>query len=285
VTETSTPKLNRNSVFRLPGRLLRFYLDMVGRVILGMVDAARGVGAFALITLGTTVSKFRSARAVIRPLIRTQIYESGVKLMPMISFLGLALGFVIIGQTVALLTGVGAQQYTGPVMVAVVVRELGPLTTALIVLARIGTTTVIDLGMSRATGEVDALEALAIDPVHLLVVPRVIGQAVAVFALTIYLILIALISGYLFVVVQDIALSPSAYADQIFSALAWQDFVLVGLKTLAFGVIIAVVTCYQGLAQPLRLEQVAAATSRAVMAGTIGCVVVDAVFIILFLLV
>jgi len=171
------------------------------------------------------------------------------------------------------------------VMVAVVVRELGPLTTALIVLARIGTTTVIELGMSRATGEIEALEALAIDPIHLLVVPRVIGQAVAIFALTIYLILVALISGYLFIVVQNVPLTPSAYVEQITSALAWQDFVLVGLKTLAFGAIIAVVTCYQGLAQPLRLEQVAGATSRAVVAGTIGCVLIDAIFITLFLIV
>lgn len=264
---------------------MRFYLDMVGRVILGMVDTGRGLGAFALITLGTTISKFGAAKAVIRPQIRHQIFESGLKLLPMIAFLGLALGFVIIGQTVALLTSVGAHEYTGPVMVAVVVRELGPLTTALIVLARVGTATVIELGMSRATGEVEALEALAIDPIHLMVVPRVIGQAVSIFALTIYLILIALVSGYLFIMVQNVPLTPAAYADQITSALTWQDFVLVALKTLAFGTIIAVVTCYQGLAQPLRLEQVAAATSRAVVAGTIGCVMVDAIFILLFLLV
>ncbi len=285
MAETSSPKLERPSVFRLPGRLIRFYLDMVGRVILGMVDTGRGLGAFALITLGTTISKFGAAKAVIRPQIRHQIFESGLKLLPMIAFLGLALGFVIIGQTVALLTSVGAHEYTGPVMVAVVVRELGPLTTALIVLARVGTATVIELGMSRATGEVEALEALAIDPIHLMVVPRVIGQAVSIFALTIYLILIALVSGYLFIMVQNVPLTPAAYADQITSALTWQDFVLVALKTLAFGAIIAVVTCYQGLAQPLRLEQVAAATSRAVVAGTIGCVMVDAIFILLFLLV
>ncbi|MCD6052372.1 MAG: transporter permease [Verrucomicrobia bacterium] len=265
--------------------MVRLYLDLVGRAIIGFADTARGLGAFALITLGTTLSKFGFAKAVIRPLILKQIYESGLKLLPMIAFLGVALGFVIIGQTVALLTSVGAQGFTGPVMVAVVVRELGPLTTALIVLARVGTTTVIELGMSRATGEIEALEALGIDPIHLLVVPRVIGQAVAIFALTIYLILIALISGYAFVMVQNVPLTPAAYAEQLAMALTWQDFMLVALKTLSFGAIIAVVTCYQGLAQPLRLEQVAQATSKAVVAGTIGCVLVDAIFITLFLFV
>lgn len=269
----------------MSSRLTRAYLNIVGRNVLRLIETTRGLGAFFLIILGTTITKLGTARAVVRPLIRRQIFESGLKMLPMVAFLGIALGFVIVGQTVALLNRVGAQEYAGPVMVAVVVRELGPLITALIVLARIGTAMVIELGMARASGEVEALEALAIDPIHLLVMPRVIGLAVSIFSLTIYLILMALVSGYLFVIVQNVPLNLNMYADQIASALTWQDFVLVGLKTLAFGAIIAVVTCYQGLAQPLKMEQVGEATSRAVVNGTMGCVMVDAVFIILFLLI
>jgi phospholipid/cholesterol/gamma-HCH transport system permease protein len=285
VEQAAPPSSTRSRLARLPTWATRAYLNVVGSLILRFLDTTRGLGAFSLITLATAVSKFGSARAVIAPLIRRQIYESGLKLLPMVAFIGLALGFVIIGQTIALLTQVGAHQFAGPVMVAVVVRELGPLATALIVLARIGTATVIELGTSRATGEVEALESLAIDPIHLLVVPRVIGLAVSIFSLTIYLIIVALASGYLFVMIQDIPLTPGTYVDQIATALTWQDFVLVGLKTLAFGAIIAIVTCYQGLAQPLRLEEVGAATSRAVVISTISCVLIDALFIILFLLV
>ena len=272
-----------NRIVLLPNRATRAYLNLMGALILRFLDTTRGLGAFLLITLTTCFSKFGSAKSVINPLIRRQIYASGLRLLPMVAFIGLALGFVIIGQTVTLLNRVGAHDFAGPVMVAVVIRELGPLATALIVLARIGTAAVIELGTSRARGEVEALEALAIDPIHLLVVPRVIGLAVSIFALTIYMIIIALVSGYLFILIQEVPLTPGAYVDQIASALTWQDFVLVALKTLAFGAIIAVVTCYQGLAQPLRLEEVGAATSRAVVYSTISCVMIDALFIVLFL--
>ena len=87
-----------------------------------------------------------------------------------------ALGLVIVGQTVSLLSRVGAQQYIGTVMVTVIVRELGPLLAALIVLARAGTPNVVELGMMRALGEVEALESLGIDPIHYLVMPRVLAM-------------------------------------------------------------------------------------------------------------
>src|SRR5205085_5715700 len=138
----------------------------------------------------------------------------GWRMLPMVIFLAIALGLVIIGQTVSLLTKVGANAYLGTVMVTVVVRELGPLLTALFVLARTGTANVVELGTARAMGEVEALEALGIDPVHYLVVPRVIGMAIGVFSLTVYLILGALVSGYLWAFVQDVPLRPSGYFRQ-----------------------------------------------------------------------
>ena len=99
--------------------------------------------------------------------------------MPVVFFLAFALGFVVIGQTVALLSRLGAEDMAGTIMVTVIVRELGPLVTALLVLARIGTATVIELGTARALGEVEALEALGIDPIHYLVMPRVLGLAIS----------------------------------------------------------------------------------------------------------
>ena len=270
------------SVMALP--LPRSYLNFVGRQIFRLLQTIQGVGAFALITLGVTLTKFNASWRVIHPLIRAQIDRAGVHLLPGIVLLGLALGLVIVGQTVSLLQKVGAQQYVGTVMVTVLIRELGPLATALVVLARVGTAIVIELGMSRAQGEVEALEALGIDPVHYLVMPRVIGLSAAIFSLTVYLILVALGSGYLFVFLQDVPLMPGDYFNQIARALAWEDFVLLGFKTATFGAIIATVTCYQGLAQRLRLEEVSAATTRAVAQSVAGCVVADALFIIVYLL-
>jgi len=190
---------------------------------------------------------------------------------------------LIIGQPVWWLRRLEAINYLGTIMVIVVVRELGLLLTLLLVLARIGTANVIELGTARAMGEVEALEALGIDPVHYLVVPRVIGMAVGVFSLTVYLILGALLSGYLWAFVQDVPLRPSDYFRQLAGSLSGMDFGLLAVKTCAFGFIIAVVTCYHGLAQPLRLEEISHATVRAVAQSVIACVLLDALFIIIYL--
>ena len=244
-----------------------------------------GLVAFTLIMLAVAVRKFNQAAAVVHPLVRTQIANSGVRLLPMISFVGLALGFVIIGQTVFLLNRIGAQEFAGTVMVSVVVREIGPVVTALLVLGRVGTATVIELGTARAQGEVEALEALGIDPIHYLVVPRVIGMAFAVFSLTVYLIIIGLAGGYLSAFIQDVPLLPGDYLNQLATALRWQDFLLLALKTSAFGVVIAVASCFQGLAQPLRLEEVPAAATRVVGQSIVACVLIDALFIVIYLVI
>jgi len=263
--------------------LHRSYVSRVGGALLAMGEMVRGLGAFALITIGVAVTQWHVGGRVIRPLALNHVYRAGVRLLPMISFLALALGFVVIGQTVALLSRVNVTDLAGTVMVTVVVRELGPLITALIVLARIGTANVVELGTARAQGEVEALEALNIDPIHYLVIPRVAGVAVAVFSLTIYLILITLASGYLFIFVQDVPLLPGDYFRQVASALVWQDFALLGLKTLVFGFVIALTTSYQGLAQPLRLQDVPRASTNAVVASVAVCVLIDALFIVVYL--
>jgi phospholipid/cholesterol/gamma-HCH transport system permease protein len=282
--ETAPPASESSRRPFFPNRLRKAYLNYVGNKILLFTDTLHGLGAFALITLGVSITKAGIARKVIRPLIREQVYRGGLKLLPMISFLGMALGLVIIGQTVSLLNKFGAQNYAGTVMVTVVVRELGPLITAIVALARVGAANVIELGTSRALGEVETLESLGIDPIHYLVVPRVIGLALSIFSLTVYLIIIALLSGYLFAFIQGVPLRPGDYFNQLASSLSWHDFILLALKTSLFGIIIAVVTCYQGLAQPLTLEEVSGATTRAVAHSVISCVVLDALFIVVYLL-
>src|SRR5438132_3948203 len=169
--------------------LPRSVANYLGRKIFRFLLTVQGLGAFGLITLGVMLRKFRAARHVIWPLVFQETSRAGLRLLPMFLFMSAALGLLVIGQTVSWLTRVGAINYLGSIMVIVVVRELGPLLTALLVLARIGTSNVIELGTARALGEVEALEALGIDPVHYLVVPRVIGMALGTFALTVHLIL------------------------------------------------------------------------------------------------
>jgi phospholipid/cholesterol/gamma-HCH transport system permease protein len=210
-----------------------------------------------------------------------------VRLLPMVSFVAMVLGLVVIGQTVSMLNryAASAQDWAGVVMVSVIVRELGPLVTAFLVLARIGTVIVIELSTNRATGEVEALEALGIDPIHFLVMPRVLGLAAAIFSLTVYMIIVALFSGYLFAFLQDVPISPAQYLNQLISSLRWEDFALLALKTISFGSVIATVTCFHGLARPVRLEEVGQVTSNAVVSSVIACVLLDALFIIVYLVI
>ncbi len=268
----------------LASPLPRSYTHFVGRWLRTAAHTARQLAAFALITLGVLVTRRAQAPAVMRPLLAHHIAAAGLHLLPMTAVLAAALGWVVVGQTVALLSRVGAPEYVGTVMVLAVVRELGPLATALTVLLKVGVPTVIQLGTARANGEVEALEALGIDPVHFLVVPRVVGLMVAAVALSAYLILGALAAGYLVAFLQDVPLTPGDYARQIAGALTGMDFVLLGLKASGFGAIIALACCFEGLARPLTLQDVARASTAAVVAAVLGCLALDAAFIVVYLL-
>lgn len=263
--------------------LPRTYTDYLGRELFLFLLTAQGIGAFALITLGVIARKWKAASRVIHPMARREVFRAGVRLLPMFLFVAVALGFLVIGQTVAVAARLGVTGYLGTVMVTVVVRELGPLLTAGLALARVGAANVIELGTARALGEVEALEAAGIDPIHYLVAPRVLGMTLGVFSLTVYFIIAALGSGYLFVFLQNVGLTPAAYCSEIARALDWRDFFLLVLKSCTFGFFIGIVTCYHGLAQPLRFDEVSRVAVRATSQAIIACIIIDALFFFFYL--
>lgn len=266
------------------GLLVRAF-GRLGRRILGGIETSRRIGAFTLITLGTLVTKFGTSPRVIRPLVQQEILRSGVRVLPIVCFLGMALGLVIVGQTVLLLVQVGQTQLMGPLLVTVVIRELGPLTAALVVLARVGTAAVTELGTSRAVGEVEALEAMGIDPIHFLVVPRLIGFTVSIVSLTVYMVMTALLAGYLVAFLQGLPMGLGEYFRVIADAVSWVDFPLLALKTLAFGMLTSLIICYHGLAEAMRLEDVGLATTRTVAHTMVACLFVDALFLPVYFLI
>lgn len=278
----SRPWLRLDSLLKSP--LPGSYTRLAGGWLLGAWDQARRLTAFSLITLAVLARRYGGASAVMRPLICHHIALAGIRLLPITSVIAVAMGWAIIGQTVALLTRVGVQDLVGTAMVLGVIRELGPLATALLVLMRVGVPTVVELGMARATGEIEAIEALGMDPVLLVVVPRVLGMMVSVLALTAFLIVGALCAGYFFAFLQDVPLQPGEYFRQLALALTWQDFLLLGLKSASFGLVIALASCFQGLSRPLDLREVAGVTGSAVVASVLACVALDALFIVLYLL-
>lgn len=252
-------------------------LRVAGRRALAALETLKGLIAFALIAAGALISQRRRARTLIRSLVVEQVAQNGLRLLPLGLAVSAAIGLVVVGQMVALLTRLGATQLIGPLLVSLVIRELAPLITAFLVLGRSGTNTVVQLGTSRALGEVEALETLAIDPIHYLVVPRVIGLATAVFALTVYVVMGTLGFGFAFAFLTDTPLTLETFTGEISGSLRWFDFALLAIKTAGFGTIIAVATCYAGLARPLTLPEVAPASTRAVVIGIAGCLLLDAV--------
>jgi len=242
------------------------------------------LGAFILITLATAVRRYRDNSRVIRPQVLGEIHRCGVRLLPIVGFLGVVLGIVFVGQTVSLMEQVGASNFMGTLMVTVFLREMAPMIAGRLVLARVGTASVVELGTARALGEVEALEVLGIDPIHYLVVPRVVGFAAAVVSLTAYLILISLGSGYVFAYARGLKASPMEFFTAIAGAMTAMDFPLLVLKTLLFGALTGWVICYQGLARPMTLEEVGPATTRTVAVCVVGCLMLDALFITVYLL-
>jgi phospholipid/cholesterol/gamma-HCH transport system permease protein len=242
------------------------------------------LGAFILITLATAVRRYRDNSRVIRPQVLGEIHRCGVRLLPIVGFLGVVLGIVFVGQTVSLMEQVGASNFMGTLMVTVFLREMAPMIAGLLVLARVGTASVVELGTARALGEVEALEVLGIDPIHYLVVPRVVGFAAAVVSLTAYFILISLGSGYVFAYARGLKASPMEFFTAIAGAMTAMDFPLLVLKTLLFGALTGWVICYQGLARPMTLEEVGPATTRTVAVCVVGCLMLDALFITVYLL-
>lgn len=238
--------------------------ERAARWLFANLAGLRRLIAFGLITAGVLLTRFGHGRAVVWPAIFRELHRGGVQLLPLSVAIGAVLGMLVIGQAVGLLIQLGAADLTGRLVVTLVVRELAPLLTAVFVLLRVGTPTVVELGTSRANGEVEALEALGVDPVHYLVLPRVVGLSLASCALTLYALLAALAGGYLVMLLRELPLTLTEYLAQITAALDPLDFVFLFAKSALFGGIIALAACYHGLAYPLRGDQIPGATTRTV---------------------
>lgn len=242
---------------------------------------ARGITAFAVLTIRASFTRTHDPTHRLTPLVAAEIHRAGHRLLPITALVALGLGFILIGQAIQLFLRLGIQAYLGTVLVTAVVRELGPLFVALLVLARVGATQVVELATRRADGALDALEATGTDPIRQLVVPRVLGLSAAVLALSVYFIFLALAGGWLYAFLQNLPLTSAEYLRQLVDALGWQDFVALGLKASAFGTTIAAITCYHGMARDLQRADIPAAASHTVVHCVAACFAIDVAFAIL----
>ncbi|HEX7939850.1 MAG TPA: ABC transporter permease [Gemmatimonadaceae bacterium] len=206
----------------------------------------------------------RTARNLSWRSLLMQVRFTAVDAMPIIFGLSLLIGALVIAQAHAQAVKYGVSQALGQILATVIVRELGPLFAAIIVVARSGTAIASELATARVMGEVTALEALGVDPVQLMVLPRLIGVAISVALLAIYFDFIAIVGG----LVSTAALAhlpPGDYLESLRLGLSSSDVFLVLVKGAVFGVGTAAICCWAGL----RAERTPAAIPQSVTRGVV----------------
>lgn len=247
-------------------------IDSIGRKIVGNIEYTARVLLMVYLSLRATISDQAQGIRTIISVVSAQIYFTGWQALPLISVLALASGGVTILQSSSQLSLLGGTEMIGNLLVIIIVREIAPLLTALVVIARSGTAVASEVGNMRANREIEALEVMGISPLSFIVFPRIIGGVISVICLCFFFIVIALIGGYgISRLIHDL---PFAfYLDSLVQALAAEDIFLFIGKTSFGGMIIFVVSCYQGLQVKRSSHEVPQVTTAAVVDSIIYVVV------------
>ncbi len=203
-----------------------------------------------------------------------QLYHLGVRSMTITNLTLLFTGMVLSLQTAYGLAAYGGQAFVGDIVAISVVRELGPVLTALMVAGRVGAGITAELGSMAVTEQVDALRALAADPVRKLVIPRVGALFLVLPALTILADLVAQFGGLLMAILE-LDQSRTYFVNRIISALSVQDIWSGVGKTFFFALLIGVIACYNGLGARGGADGVGKATTNTVVMSSISVIVSD----------
>jgi len=205
---------------------------------------------------------------------------AGVNALPIISLMGFLIGLILAFQSAVPLKQFGAELFVADLVAISVVRELGPLMTAILLAGRSGSAFAAEIGTMKVNEEIDALTTMGLGPVRFLVVPRIIAGVVVAPLLTIYFNLISLIGAG--VVVMSFGYPLVTYTNQVTHALT-VTAVLSGLvKSLVFGVIVAGVGCQRGLATGTGAVAVGVSTTRSVVTGILLTILIDGVFSVVY---
>jgi phospholipid/cholesterol/gamma-HCH transport system permease protein len=198
--------------------------------------------------------------------VRLQIKFTGVDALLLVAAVGFGLGAVTVIQAFSQLSALGAEQYLGPLLVLIIIRELGPLLAAILVIGRSGTAIAAELGSMQLHGEVDALEAFGVNPHQYLMLPRALGVIFALFTLLCCFDAAALAGGFL-VAKLKFGLPMKAFLDAIAGTLTNTDLGLTALKGFLFGGAIAYHAAYCGLTVKRSSTEIPQVVTRAVVAS------------------
>lgn len=216
------------------------------------------------------------AKAVMAELLKIGVQSSGVVFLSSL-FIGMVLAF----QSAYQMQKLGAEIYIASLVALSVVREIGPVMTALIVAGRVGSSIAAELGTMKVTEQLDAMMTLAADPVRYLVVPRFIALIIALPLLTLWSDAIGILGGFLVGTVR-LNVLPSLYWKMTTIPLAFKDLFSGLLKAFIFGMIICVVSCFEGFRTEGGAEGVGRSTTVAVVTSFLLIITADCICTALF---
>jgi len=213
------------------------------------------------------------------PIIR-QVYFIGARSLTLIIISGATIGMVLGLQFYNILERFGSVNLLGSGVALSVIRELGPVMTALMVVGRAGSSITAELGIMRITEQVDALECMAVSPDKYLVAPKLVAGLISVPLLTAVFDFVALFGGY-FVGVVMFGVAEGSYMNGMINAVQWEDVRLGLIKSFIFGLLVTLICCAQGFYMHLSkagsqgAEGVGFVTTNAVVMSSIAVLFSD----------
>ncbi|MBA5867706.1 MAG: MlaE family lipid ABC transporter permease subunit [Nitrospira sp. CR1.3] len=205
---------------------------------------------------------------------------AGANALPIVALLGFLLGLIMAFQSAIPMRQFGADIYVANLIGLSMLRELGPLLTAIILAGRSGSAFAAELGTMKVSEELDALTTMGLEPVGFLVVPRVIAAVAMTPLLAVWAGFLGLIGGA--VVMLSLGFPLVTYIIQVKSAVTVGDMVGGLSKSFVFGIVVAAIGCLRGLQTKSGASAVGDSTTRAVVSGLVLITLVDGVFAVIF---
>ncbi len=210
-----------------------------------------------------------------------QIVRIGIDSLGIASLVALFTGMIMAVQTAYQMEKVSAEMYIASLVALSLVRELGPVLTALIVAGRAGGAVTAEIGSMKITEQIDALRALAVNPVKYLVVPRFLAFLISLPILVMIANLLGIMGGY-YVCVFNLSIPANLYLMNAFESIMLKDIVITITKSIVFAVIISMISCYEGLITEGGAEGVGSATMRSVVNSFVAIIGADWILSSLF---
>jgi phospholipid/cholesterol/gamma-HCH transport system permease protein len=265
---------------RRPLRLLQL-LDQIGAGTLGALRFGYDLlGFFGLVSLRLVRVLVRPWRLRVTSTVR-HLEETGLNALPIVGLISLLVGLVLAYQGVDQLRPFGAEVFMVNLVGIAALREMGILLTAIVVAGRSGSAFTAEIGTMKVNEEVDALATLGLDPVEVLVLPRLIALIVTLPLLTFFADVMALLGGAIGGLLL-IDMTFPQFLEQLSTAVTPTMFWVGMVKAPVFAFVIAMVGCFEGLRVAGSAESVGRLTTKAVVESIFLVIVLDALFSILF---